>query len=58
MKARGLNPMPQYDIAGRRLDFALFGTGGSSSILKWTGDNSTKLRMADASCRTIGETIN
>lgn len=24
---RGLKPMPQYEIAGRRLDFALFGTG-------------------------------
>ncbi len=27
MKARGLSPVPQYDIAGRRLDFALFGRG-------------------------------
>ncbi len=27
LKNRGLNPMPQYDIAGRRLDFALFGPG-------------------------------
>lgn len=27
LKERGLNPMPQYDIAGRRLDFALFGPG-------------------------------
>ena len=27
MKARGLSPIPQYDIAGRRLDFALFGRG-------------------------------
>lgn len=25
LKERGLNPIPQYDIAGRRLDFALFG---------------------------------
>jgi very-short-patch-repair endonuclease len=27
MKARGLAPVPQYEIAGRRLDFALFGRG-------------------------------
>lgn len=27
LKTRGLNPIPQYDIAGRRLDFALFGPG-------------------------------
>jgi len=25
LKERGLDPQPQYDIAGRRLDFALFG---------------------------------
>jgi very-short-patch-repair endonuclease len=27
LKDRGLNPMPQFEIAGRRLDFALFGPG-------------------------------
>lgn len=27
MRARGLRPVPQYEIAGRRLDFALFGRG-------------------------------
>ena len=27
MRARGLRPLPQYEIAGRRLDFALFGRG-------------------------------
>jgi very-short-patch-repair endonuclease len=27
MRARGLAPVPQYEIAGRRLDFALFGRG-------------------------------
>jgi len=27
LKERGLDPIPQYDIAGRRLDFALFGRG-------------------------------
>lgn len=26
--ARGLKPVPQYDLAGRRLDFALFGIDG------------------------------
>ena len=28
LKARGLDPHPQYEIAGRRLDFALFGENG------------------------------
>ncbi|MFC6496366.1 AAA domain-containing protein [Gemmobacter lanyuensis] len=37
LKARGLNPMPQYDIAGRRLDFALFGTGGIKLDLEVDG---------------------
>ncbi len=27
LKSRGLDPRPQYEIAGRRLDFALFGAG-------------------------------
>ncbi|MDC3324342.1 AAA domain-containing protein [Planktomarina temperata] len=27
LKKRGLDPVPQYEIAGRRLDFALFGIG-------------------------------
>jgi len=27
LKKRGLDPIPQYEIAGRRLDFALFGMG-------------------------------
>lgn len=27
LRARGLDPQPQYDVAGRRLDFALFGEG-------------------------------
>ena len=29
LRARGLEPTPQYDIAGRRLDFALFGRDGT-----------------------------
>lgn len=28
LKGRGLDPKPQYDLAGLRLDFALFGKGG------------------------------
>lgn len=28
LQQRGLNPEPQYEIAGRRLDFALFGQNG------------------------------
>lgn len=27
LKAKGLDPLPQFEIAGRRLDFALFGAG-------------------------------
>jgi very-short-patch-repair endonuclease len=27
LKKRGLDPIPQYEVAGRRLDFALFGMG-------------------------------
>ena len=30
LRARKLNPQPQFEIAGRRLDFALFGPGGVS----------------------------
>ncbi|WP_222120571.1 AAA domain-containing protein [Cereibacter sediminicola] len=37
LQGRGLNPMPQYDIAGRRLDFALFGTGGIKLDLEVDG---------------------
>ena len=29
LRARGFDPKPQYEIAGRRLDFALFGGGGT-----------------------------
>jgi len=28
LRARGLDPKPQYEIAGRRLDFAVFGASG------------------------------
>nr|WP_226937702.1 AAA domain-containing protein [Pseudogemmobacter faecipullorum] len=37
LKARGLDPQPQYDIAGRRLDFALFGAGGIKLDLEVDG---------------------
>lgn len=37
LKARGLNPEPQYEIAGRRLDFALFGTNGVKLDLEVDG---------------------
>ncbi|PSL16036.1 AAA domain-containing protein [Shimia abyssi] len=37
LKERGLDPKPQYDIAGRRLDFALFGEGGIKLDLEVDG---------------------
>ncbi|MBV7380590.1 AAA domain-containing protein [Maritimibacter dapengensis] len=37
LKARGLNPEPQFEIAGRRLDFALFGAGGIKLDLEVDG---------------------
>jgi len=37
LKARGLSPEPQYEIAGRRLDFALFGAGGVKLDLEVDG---------------------
>lgn len=37
LKARGLDPQPQYEIAGRRLDFALFGAGGVKLDLEVDG---------------------
>ena len=35
--ARGLDPKPQYFVAGRRLDFALFGAGGIKLDLEVDG---------------------
>jgi very-short-patch-repair endonuclease len=35
--SRGFKPMPQYEIAGRRLDFALFGSGGIKLDLEVDG---------------------
>ena len=37
LKERGLDPQPQYEIAGRRLDFALFGTGNVKLDLEVDG---------------------
>jgi very-short-patch-repair endonuclease len=37
LKARGLEPHPQHEIAGRRLDFALFGTNGVKLDLEVDG---------------------
>lgn len=37
LKARGLDPQPQYEIAGRRLDFALFGANGIKVDLEVDG---------------------
>ncbi|MFC3119540.1 AAA domain-containing protein [Jhaorihella thermophila] len=37
LKARGLDPQPQYEIAGRRLDFALFGANGVKLDLEIDG---------------------
>lgn len=37
LRGRGLDPTPQYDIAGRRLDFALFGANGVKLDLEVDG---------------------
>jgi very-short-patch-repair endonuclease len=37
LKARGLEPYPQHEIAGRRLDFALFGANGVKLDLEVDG---------------------
>ncbi|EDM30581.1 DNA helicase, putative [Roseovarius sp. TM1035] len=37
LKARGLDPHPQHEVAGRRLDFALFGTNGVKLDLEVDG---------------------
>lgn len=37
LRRRGLDPQPQYEIAGRRLDFALFGTSGVKLDLEVDG---------------------
>ncbi|MCJ7872108.1 AAA domain-containing protein [Phaeobacter sp. J2-8] len=37
LKGRGLDPQPQFEIAGRRLDFALFGSSGVKLDLEVDG---------------------
>ncbi len=37
LRARGLDPQPQHPVAGRRLDFALFGKGGVKLDLEVDG---------------------
>lgn len=52
LKARGLDPQPQYEIAGRRLDFALFGKSGVKLDLEvdgrqWHQDTDGRRKMSD-----------
>lgn len=52
LKARGLDPQPQYEIAGRRLDFALFGKSGTKLDLEidgrhWHQDTDGRRKMSD-----------
>lgn len=50
--ARGLQPIPQYDLAGRRLDFALFGKDGVRLDLEvdgrqWHTDSDGRRKVGD-----------
>lgn len=52
LKRRGLNPIPQFEVAGRRLDFALFGSGDIKLDLEvdgrhWHSDTDGKRKLAD-----------
>lgn len=52
LRERGLNPVPQYEVAGRRLDFALFGRGNIKLDLEvdgrhWHSDTDGKRKLAD-----------
>jgi very-short-patch-repair endonuclease len=52
LKAKGLEPLPQFEIAGRRLDFALFGRGEIKLDLEidgrhWHADTDGKRKLAD-----------
>ncbi|RWX36257.1 AAA domain-containing protein [Rhizobium leguminosarum] len=52
LRKRGLNPIPQYEVAGRRLDFALFGSGDIKLDLEvdgrhWHADTDGKRKLAD-----------
>lgn len=52
LKDRGLDPQPQFEIAGRRLDFALFGREGIKLDLevdgrRWHQDMDGRRKAAD-----------
>jgi very-short-patch-repair endonuclease len=52
LKAQGLEAIPQFEIAGRRLDFALFGRGEVKLDLEidgrhWHADTDGKRKLAD-----------
>jgi very-short-patch-repair endonuclease len=52
LRERGLDPQPQYEIAGRRLDFALFGKNGVKLDLEidgrhWHQDTEGRRKMSD-----------
>jgi len=52
LKERGLDPRPQYEIAGRRLDFALFGSDDLKLDLevdgrRWHQDADGKRKVSD-----------
>ncbi len=52
LRKRGFNPVPQYEVAGRRLDFALFGSGNIKLDLEvdgrhWHSDTDGKRKLAD-----------
>lgn len=52
LKDRGLDPIAQYEIAGRRLDFALFGSGDIKLDLevdgrRWHADIDGKRKLSD-----------
>jgi len=52
LRKRGLNPIPQFEVAGRRLDFALFGNGDVKLDLEvdgrhWHADTDGKRKIGD-----------
>lgn len=52
LRRSGLNPIPQFEVAGRRLDFALFGSGDVKLDLEvdgrhWHADTDGKRKIGD-----------
>lgn len=52
LRKRGLNPIAQFEVAGRRLDFALFGSGDIKLDLEvdgrhWHADTDGKRKLGD-----------